>query len=410
LALANALPPIRPLSLPAERQLLRPGHAGTVYDLDFASGGADAAAITAAGLTFARSGAAYGMDGTSFADGVPRIVSGSGLLLEAAARTNLALRASDLSATWTKTNVTAATASTAAPDGTQAYIATETSATGNHEILQAISVTNGTVYTWSAHVKLVTGTRWVMLYGPATTYCHFNPATGAIGATAVATSYGSAALGNGWYRVWITMTAGSTGNVNHGVRFKATNNSASSYAGDTGQAVAIWGAQLEAGAYPSSPIPTVGSTVARAAESCLASRSVGLLTQGTVIVEATAAPGVSSVLQAIYGLYVDAATYLWIYRGATGAIGGGSDTAPDVAFGVVSNSASFKTAMAWSASGYRISHAGGTVSTGAVSSTAFDHEAFGDLPPYGRPSFCWIRRLRRYAHPLSDAELTMASS
>lgn len=88
MALANTLPPPRPLRLPAERQLLRPGHADAVYDLDFAGGGANAAALTAAGFTFARTGAAWDHSGTSYATGVPRIVVGSGLLIEGA-RTNL---------------------------------------------------------------------------------------------------------------------------------------------------------------------------------------------------------------------------------------------------------------------------------------------------------------------------------
>jgi hypothetical protein len=61
--------------------------------------------------------------------------------------------------------------------------------------------------------------------------------------------------GNGWYRLSATHTHTGTGTF--GLRFPTS-----------GESVYIWGAQIEAGSYATSYIPTSGSTVTRSAETC----------------------------------------------------------------------------------------------------------------------------------------------
>ena len=67
--------------------------------------------------------------------------------------------------------------------------------------------------------------------------------------------YGYIPYPNGWYRVWMTFTTGSYTNLSLQVR------SASEVSGD--ETFYAWGGQIEAGAFPTSYIPTSGGTATR---------------------------------------------------------------------------------------------------------------------------------------------------
>lgn len=72
------------------------------------------------------------------------------------------------------------------------------------------------------------------------------------------------AAGNGWYRLWITYTNGSTYTSGNSYIRLAT--SGTNFTPITGYSFAAWGAQHEVGNVPSSYIPTTTSSVTRAAD------------------------------------------------------------------------------------------------------------------------------------------------
>ena len=188
-----------------------------------------------------------------------------GLLIEEG-RTNLLTYSSDFSnAAWIKSNSTVTSAANVAPDGTQtAFNLIEDALTNIHAINQNPSGTTAIgAYTLSVYAKyngrqlrLVTS-----LNGGSSTPI-FNLQTGVvISGTGTITS-----VGNGWYRC--TSTATSTGSSAGYAQYiqTAKSDGAFNYTGDGYSGIYIWGAQLEAGAFATSYIPTVATTVTRAAD------------------------------------------------------------------------------------------------------------------------------------------------
>jgi hypothetical protein len=161
-------------------------------------------------------------------------------------RTNLITYSSDLdNAAWGKigTSVTANTA--IAPDGTLTADTVVFSGALNDRLDFATGVlaTVGASYTYSVWLK-----------GSGTVSIAVNTTTG-LGGSAELT----VALTNTWtrYSVTHTYTSGVTGNVRvHGVIIRSAST----------PTVYAWGAQLEAGAFSSSYIPTVASQVTRSAD------------------------------------------------------------------------------------------------------------------------------------------------
>jgi hypothetical protein len=189
----------------------------------------------------------------------------AGLLLEAAG-TNLVTMSEEFNGTaWGKTNVTITANATTAPDGTTTadkVLASNT--TGIHSIFPgAIGV--GT-YTFSVFAKKSEYSRLVINYYGIS----FNLDTGVIEST-LPWQYNSSAkiekFANGWYRCSVTGTA--YGNLYLSLANAAPSgnlNDPPSFTGDGTSGIFLWGAQLEASPYPTSYIPTVASTVTRAAD------------------------------------------------------------------------------------------------------------------------------------------------
>jgi hypothetical protein len=246
-------------------------------------------------LTFTRASAATRVNASglieSVASGVPRLdYTGGGcpsLLLEPQ-RTNLVTYSEEFDdASWAKGGVTisANTNATLDPSGQNfADKLVEDSSNGNHRVFNNSSVTisDSDATTYSVFAKAAERTQ-IYLRDNDIVGARFNLSTGEVistegTATATITNYG-----NGWYRCTITRVSSTTA----GRVIVYLDNGGDSYTGDNTSGVFIWGAQVEAGAYPTSYIPTTSAAVTRAADAALTASVPSLIGQneGTLFVE-----------------------------------------------------------------------------------------------------------------------------
>ena len=190
-----------------------------------------------------------------------------GLLIEES-RANLVLQSQNLASTWTRTNTTLS-AGALSPDGVNnADRLVETAVSGLHTVAQtSITITSGQTYRFSVYVKAAQR-NWIAIQISGFTSSpaqYFNVATGALGnliSGAPASVIEDA--GNGWYRCSLTgVASGATATI---TIFLASANGTISYLGDVNNGLSIWGAQLEAGAFATSYIPTTTTSLTRNAD------------------------------------------------------------------------------------------------------------------------------------------------
>lgn len=206
------------------------------------------------------------------AAGVPRFdhdpVTGEskGFLIEEQ-RSNLLTYSSAFdNAAWTKGNATISADTVVAPDGTLTgdKLVKDSGSTlyGRVRFLNAIP--SAGTYTLSVYAKAAQNT-FLMLTRDGTDSAWYNLSAGIVETTGANTTASIQHVGNGWYRCIYTNTAWTlAGTATIGVS-NATNTT--TYTGNGFDGIYIWGAQLEAGSFATSYIPTTSAQVTRSADS-----------------------------------------------------------------------------------------------------------------------------------------------
>jgi len=192
-----------------------------------------------------------------------------GLLIEEA-RTNSLTYSSDFSnAAWTKGNATITANTIVAPDGTltgDKAVETTTASVSHYIAQNSITVSSGAVVTLSVFAKSGERTRFGLLEPYVNKGSFFDLSNGTVVGNFIGapTSSSITPVGNGWYRCSITTTA--SGTTSGFELYTVSTGTTYQYTGDGFSGVFLWGAQLEAGSFATSYIPTVASTVTRNAD------------------------------------------------------------------------------------------------------------------------------------------------
>ena len=202
----------------------------------------------------------------------PVTLACKGLLIEEG-RTNSVADSNSFN-NWLNLNSTVATSSVVTPEGTaNAWKVAEDSILNIHTVSRAFTAVSGTTYTASVWLKPAeNGFAFVGLAGGGfvSTFISVNLSTGAV-STALGTPIGASSVShsNGWWRVSFSLAATASLSSIIAIRLSRDGNWAnSSYLGNGVNGMYVYGAQVEAGSFPTSYIPTTTGSVVRSADVC----------------------------------------------------------------------------------------------------------------------------------------------
>jgi len=347
----------------------------------------------------------------------PVTLAPKGILIEEQ-RTNLLTYSEQFdNAAWFKSAGSVTANTTTSPDGTvdaDAFI--EDTSTGTHIIrFQPLTVTSGTTYTAAVYVK-ANGRNRVRLInfdGVTSFVSIFNLSTGT-----VASGTGTIiSVGNGWYRITQTFASASTVATNFAYQISLDDGTNNSYTGDGTSGIFIYGAQLEAGAFATSYIPTVASQVTRAADqtSIVAPNFAPWYNQseGTFVCDFdtnTLNASATSVYASVFATDGTANNFNGLYNYGNfvgGAVRTGNVTQADInGGGSPANNTTIKSAIAYATNDIAVTVNGATpvTDTSAVIGTTMNQLTIGNRNNLNYRNG-HIRSIRYYPTRLSNAQL-----
>jgi hypothetical protein len=338
------------------------------------------------------------------------------LLLEPQ-RTNLVTFSEQFdNAAWSKPRATITANVTTAPNGTlTADLISGSGTVGVQDVLQtSLSIISGSVYTHSIYAKKNTN-NFIQLGGGtspfgANYFVNFdlnNGTVGTVGSSVTGSSIES--VGDGWYRCSVSGPAIASSTINSFILWLVSSETAvraESWA--TTSSVYIWGAQLEAGTYPTTYIPTTTAAVTRLADACSLTGASSVIgqTEGTMFAEVDIKA--NSNLGTILSLGSNTSVYIAILKRANNTIGFevlNSGVQVNISSAAFSNGV-IKIAAAYSANDFVLYVNGaqaGTDTSGTVPTTS--QVTLGAYPNNSFILSDGITQAALYTTRLSNAEL-----
>lgn len=178
----------------------------------------------------------------------------------------------DVSPTWVVSNSTVSTNATTAPSNSlTADKLIEDTATAEHAVTQSISYPANNAITLSLYAKTSGRNLRILMSDNLTgvAFAVYDLTNGTFSGQTISGSWTAISstitnVGNGWYRCTLTATKGGGTTVSSVLTLN--DGTTTSYTGDGASGVFLWGAQLEAGAFPTSYIPTTTTSLTRNAD------------------------------------------------------------------------------------------------------------------------------------------------
>jgi hypothetical protein len=191
-----------------------------------------------------------------------------GLLVEEQRTNSLTYSEDFTNAAWVPLLAAVTGNAIAAPDGATTADKLVSNNASQGQITHTVAMAASTVFTYSVFAKKA---EWNFLLlrlrgnDGVDSGAYFNLTSGLVGTVESGNTATIQALANGWYRCSVARTSGA-GATAPRQRLIATNADNTWSIGDGTSGIYLWGAQLEAGAFPTSYIPTTATAVTRSAD------------------------------------------------------------------------------------------------------------------------------------------------
>jgi len=332
-----------------------------------------------------------------------------GLLIEQQSTNLLTYSSAFSNAAWFNGNTLLTSSINIAPDGTQtATKIIQTASLADHYIRQPSTSATG-AYTATVYAKAAEYGYLVIRDDTNGNRASFNLITGATGATTGTPNATITSVGNGWYRCSMQSTLSSSvygfqiyvSQIDTVFGLTQTGNG---YSG-----IYIWGAQLEALAFPTSYIPTTVSQVTRSVDSASMTgtnfTSWYQQNQGTIYIDTTYSSAALSVNQRLFFINNSSDTYANAVWRTTTAYYWQKTGQSQLTFSY-STSPSTKIALAYSPTSLAGNINGSVTASNSLTSTySFPNQLVFGLQSDGTSYNGWIKKFAYYPATLTATNL-----